>query len=126
LLALGREHPDRLLACLLRLEAHPPKAESRNRGPNDAKLNGAGGGLDDSRSRGLKKVIVSGALFVKYIREPFVSWVTNIPDDASIVRLEVEPLRKVIVLTIRSKTFESLEEGMPIPEQQAEFASDPR
>jgi hypothetical protein len=137
LLALGREHPDRLAMCLDTLEARaqdrrgvanenapaastegvatsaaasPPAQETPpvQEPPAPAKGGGA--------PRRVKKLTVTGAALVSWLTgrsEP--PWLHCLPHTFEIVRCFVGKANRKVTLTLCSKEFPPVAEGEPIP-----------
>jgi hypothetical protein len=120
--ALGREHPDRFLACLAVLDP-PHQADQHDRRANDAPPGGAGGTAGgftgDGQSRRFKTLTIREARLFSYLREK-EPWVPAPPCDAHVVGSEVDTSQRTIRLFIRSEGFPEVAEGEPIPDLRQE------
>ena len=130
LVALGREHPDRLVACLVLLDSQAPKAEQRERDANDAQPRGGGGAAsefpDYGPSRRLREVTVSEGRLFAYLRAGSGRWVHTPPHDAHVVGVVANISQRTIRLVIHSEDFPVVEEGKPIPELEKEWSDGSR
>jgi hypothetical protein len=120
----AREHPDRLFACLILLDA-PAKAEERTGSPQGAQVNGVGrlaaGGLDHGQPRRLKTVTLQESRLLSSLGEEAGMWVHKLPHDAHVVGCEADPGQRVIRIIMYSEDFPVVEEGQPIPELDREL-----
>jgi hypothetical protein len=135
LLALGREHPDRLAVCLASLEAIGHKAGEQDCCPQHPSLNGAsakGSGIADNGQQGdsetpellvrgtpsrrLRKVCVETQQLIYRLTGDGTAWISNLPRDARPVGCETDPTRDGIILIIYSGTYPPVAAGEPIPE----------
>jgi hypothetical protein len=123
LLALGREHPDRLINCLLTLEAQGTKSEEENLAPDSVSRSETNGFPKDDDSRRVKGVTISEPAFFEYLRaEPGKSYVFDLPSDARVVGCKPDIPNRSIDLVVRSMTFPEVPDGKPIPELEREQA----
>lgn len=119
LLAMGREHPDRLLGCLAL-----------------AGSQGLDGQRDDAgrtirvRGRSCPRRVVRMAIpehhFVQCLKGGRGPWVKGLPEDMRIIEFEVDPVHREVVLTIESGTFEEVATGAEIPVKHPSFAYWPK
>jgi hypothetical protein len=120
LLALGRQHPDRLLACLAALDAQVPKTEQPQQSAEGARPVGPGGTTgwfpEGNDSRRLKQVTVFEGLLLAFLRSGTAGWACDAPFDARVVGCAADASRRAIRLFIRSVTFPEVAEGEPIPD----------
>src|SRR5262245_13862092 len=121
LLALAREHPDRLLRCLLQVDAaaHKPAA---TRGAEGAPAGGSGGLPGGGQERRLKKVTIPEARLFSFLREG-TGWVHDPPADAYVVRCEADTSQRKIRLFISSLTFPEVAQGEPVLELERKYVS---
>ena len=125
LLALGREHPDRLVACLANLYAmeHQDEVPARASPPLPTppdNSNGAAQALPAPQGpRKLRTVFVSVADLSKQLWH----YHTSIPSDARLVGCALDEARPGIVYTISSETFAPIPVGQPIPEMKPRFSN---
>lgn len=107
LLELGREHPDKLLAVLLKIDGarSSPKADSA---PRVSKKT-------EAPSRRLRKVSLSGSRLFETLGLE-LSRVPRLPPYVEIVGIAVSTRGAPTTLTLRSPMFEEVPEDQPIPE----------
>jgi hypothetical protein len=128
LLALGREHPDRLVTCLVQLEAvaaqqpEARRAAERTDRKVGEEVDGPGARVEGPRGR-VKKLRVTEAQLMAYLSGRRYPWIRNLPPAVEIVACEREPGGKaVFVLTLRAEAFPLVAEGQEVPEFEVEFA----
>jgi hypothetical protein len=134
LLALGREQPDRLFACLALLDdpGHPAEQPNREAGGSAEADPTTGGRSPDPQSSGndlggkppqkVRKLFVDARHLLARLTGDGGAWVSNLPRGAYVVGCETDPGRDGIVLLIHSEAFPPVAEGEAIPELTAEYA----
>jgi hypothetical protein len=120
---MGREHPDRLVACLaladplLPQAAQPARdaaAQTRDAGGTNAPTYGP--------SRRLKEVMVPEAFLLACLRAGKRRWVYHPPQDAHVVGCEANLGQRSLRLVLHSEDFPEVAEGVPIPALEKEWA----
>jgi hypothetical protein len=126
LVALGRQHPDRLLACLATLDDTGQRGdqagghgEPTDKEPREG-LRAPRVGSEGSPGR-VKTLRLAEAQLVAYLTGRKYPRIKNLPPGLEIVACEREVGGKVVVLTIRSEVFPLVEEGETVPELEVEF-----
>lgn len=133
LLALGREHSDRFLACLAILDGLGPKADQRDREASDRterQSNPAEGLADRREQNGNRAPRTSGqplrlrrvSLAEQDVVFLLARYRANLPHDCKVVGCAVDPVRGGVVFTLTSETFPPVTEGEPVPELLPRFA----
>lgn len=115
LVTLGREHPDRFVACLAVVDAPGYKLDHADeRGSDERQKDGNGlGGKPPQRVRNL---FIDGRLLVSRLTGNGTAWISNLPRDAWVVGCKADASRDGIVLTIYSATFPPITDGETVPE----------
>jgi hypothetical protein len=131
LVALGREHPDRLVSCLATAdgaaerkgEQSAGQAEIANPEPQDQLRSPRAVG---ERPQGrLKKLRVTESQLAAYLTGRRHPTIKNLPPDFEIVACEREAGGNVFILTLRSEAFPLVPEDQDVPEIEPEFAYQP-
>jgi hypothetical protein len=129
LVALGREHPDRLVSCLATADGAAERKGGQSAGqaeiakpePQD-QVRGPRAEGESLRGR-IKKLRVTEFQLAAYLTGRRQPTIKNLPPDVQIVDCEREPEGNVIVLTLRSEAFPQVPEDQKVPEFEPEFAS---
>jgi hypothetical protein len=112
LLAWGREHPDRLLALLARLDAPGDKADQPGR---EGGGNGAPIELRYEKAVRAKALLVPAREMRRHVRfDRTAGWAQNLPEDAQVVWCEADPAREGVVLVLTSGEFPLVPAGEPV------------
>jgi hypothetical protein len=120
LLAMGREHPDRLFNCLVNMEAKTPR--QRKRTAQGAPLNGASDKASGLAYTGPPRRVMTASIseshFLKFLRGDSKARVYefDLPCDAHVVGFQADVSQRDFILVIQSESFPEVSEGQPIPE----------
>jgi hypothetical protein len=121
LLALGRERPDRLAVVADELEA---QARARGDSPAQGAAPAGAGGVSlaaeapagAAPSRRIKTITLSKWHLGQWLlRQDDPPWLHQLPDRFAVESCTVHPKTRQMTLTIRSKTFDPVPAGEPIP-----------
>jgi hypothetical protein len=127
LLALGRDYPDRLVACMAL--ADPPHAKADARGPaadGPAKPCTGGAAVGSpgaAASRRLQEVAVAEKRLLSHLSEG-TGYVFRPPHDAHVVGCQLDTAKREIRLIFHSESFPVVAEGEPIPDMEREYVPD--
>jgi hypothetical protein len=121
LLTLGREHPDRLFACLALLDAR------RSQAGRGAPLTPGRAVRAAEQPERLRKLFVGARHLVDCLTGAAAAWVSNLPADAYLMGCEPAPGRDGIFLLFYANRFPPVALGAPVPEIEAELVgNEPR
>ena len=124
LAALGREHPDRLAACLFLMEAPGDQAEPRKGETSEPQPNGSDSAGNPPRR--VRNLFVDTPYLVRRLTGDGTAIISNFPEDPDVVACAVDPSRGGIVLTLHSPMFPIVAEGESVFEMTAEYGWDMR
>ena len=118
LLALGRDAPDRLFACLALLDALDARRGQADRGDPLPPLRAVRTAEQPER---LRKLFVGARHLLDCLTGAAATWVGNLPEGAYLVGCESAPGRDGLFLVFYSNRFPPVALGAPVPEIEVEW-----
>jgi hypothetical protein len=119
LVSMGREQPERFLACLAALESLAPKAEEPR--VNGAQVNGAGRPANGVQVDGWPQRVMTVPVPWDVLLSRLMRYRASVPSDCEVVACAVDRARGGVVFTIKSDTFRPVAAGEWIPELQPKY-----
>jgi hypothetical protein len=109
LLALGREHPDRLAAVLIQMDGPAPVVQLVQEKPRAGPCR-------------VKTLTLMPYQWKEWVLGSHSAWMEKIPEGVEVVGpVKWFPRGKKMVLTLRHESFEPVPEGAPVPEIKLGF-----